>query len=272
MPQAGQAVLNGVLQVMRPLARLLLRHGIGYPVLAAGLKKVFLDAARDELAERDMPATDSAVTLLCGVHRRDVRLLTRLAPNHQRQATAAQPLGLAGALLATWLADPRWRGDGSATRALPRAGEQGFDALAASLSQDIRPRALLDELLRLGLATEAPDGQVALAAAGFAPRGDLAAMAAQMAANLHDHAAAAVANLAGEANHLEQALYVDELGPESVQQLRRAATAAWREAFQAVMGPAQRRFDADQRQLPAAQRRQRVRFGAYFFSDNMPQE
>jgi hypothetical protein len=263
-------VLQSVLQVMRPLARLLLRHGVGYPALAAALKKVFLDAARDELAQRGMPATDSAITLLCGVHRRDVRLLTRVAPGHERQATAAQPLGLAGALVATWLSDARWLADDGLARILPRAGEDGFDALAASVSRDVRPRALLDELLRLGLAVEQADGQVALAAGGFAPRSDLPAMAAQMAANLHDHAAAAVANLAGEANHLEQALFVDEIGSASVQRLRQAATAAWRQAFKAVMAPAQRCFDEDAKALPPAQRCHRVRFGVYFFSDGPP--
>lgn len=267
MAANASPVLQSVLQVMRPLVRLLLRHGVGYPALAAALKQVFLDAARAELAQRHMPATDSAITLLCGVHRRDVRLLSRGAPGSVRQATAAQPLGVAGALVATWLAEPRWLQADGRPRVLPRTGEHGFDALASSVSQDVRPRALLDEGLRLGLLQEQPDGAVALAASGFAPRSDLPAMAAQMAANLHDHAAAAVANLAGEANHLEQAVYVDELGAASVQRLRQAARDAWRQAFKAVMAPAQRCFDEDARALPPGERGHRVRFGVYFFSE-----
>ena len=42
---------------------MLVRNGVTYPVLAAALKRVFLDAARRELADRGMAATDSAVTL-----------------------------------------------------------------------------------------------------------------------------------------------------------------------------------------------------------------
>ena len=70
-------VLDRVLALLRPLVRLLLRHGVTYPVFAAALKRVFLAAAQDELAGRGMAGTDSAVSLLSGVHRRDVRTLTR---------------------------------------------------------------------------------------------------------------------------------------------------------------------------------------------------
>ncbi|EHR69410.1 hypothetical protein BurJ1DRAFT_0527 [Burkholderiales bacterium JOSHI_001] len=268
MSPAPHPVLDAVLQVMRPLARLLLRQGIGYPVLAAALKRVFLDAAQAELAARGMPATDSAITLLCGVHRRDVRLLTRVAPDHQRAAASAQPLGVAGQVVGAWLTDERWLDPQGAPRRLARTGEDGFDALAQGISRDVRPRALLDELLRLELVQEGPDGGVTLARSGFAPRGDAAEMAAQMAANLHDHAAAAVANLAGEANFLDQALYVDDIGADSLQQLRRAATAAWRQAFKAVLSQGRALSAADVRQLPQAQRSLRLRFGAYFFSED----
>jgi hypothetical protein len=48
---------------------------------------------------------------------------------------------------------------------------------------------------------------------GFAPRQGFEEMSWLFAANLHDHAAAAVANLQGEANFLEQAVFVDQIRP-----------------------------------------------------------
>jgi len=54
---------------MQPLVRLLIKNGVTYPAFAVALKRVFLDAARAELARQRMPQTDSAVTLLSGVHR-----------------------------------------------------------------------------------------------------------------------------------------------------------------------------------------------------------
>jgi hypothetical protein len=255
--------LERVLHVLRPLVRLLLRHGINYPALAAALKRVFLDEAGAELRRRGMGSTDSALTLLSGVHRKDVRALTR----GERSSVAAAPaaLGLAAEVGGRWMQEARYLDARKRPRTLARGTEAGtFDALVASVSRDVRARALLDELVRLGVAEELEDGRVRPLAEGFAPRGGFEEMAGLMSANLHDHAAAAVANLAGEENFLEQAVYVDQLSEASVQELRTLAKAAWNKAMREVMACARERFEADQT-LPPAQRRERARFGAYFY-------
>lgn len=254
-------VLDRVLHVLRPLVRLLVRNGVTYPVLAAALKRVFLDAARAELAERGMTTTDSAVSLLSGVHRRDVRTLS-----HAEPAALPAPLGLAAQVVARWMNDAAFHGADGRPRALPRGGEAGsFDGLVARVSRDVRPRAVLDELLRLGVVHEDAAG-IVLEGSGFAPRQGLEEMSWLMAANLHDHAAAAAANLQGRANFLEQAVFVDEISAGSVARLQQVSVQAWQQAFQAVMGEAQRRFDADA-PLPAPERAQRARFGVYFYSE-----
>ncbi len=273
-PAAAAGVLAHVLHVLRPLVRLLVHHGITYAAFATALKRIFLDEARRELERRGMAVTDSALTLLSGVHRRDVRTLTR-EPIATRGATkgaaaAAAAPSLAAEVVGRWMHERRFLDKAGHPRALPRgAGERGsFDDLVEGVTRDVRPRAVLDELLRLGVAAEAADG-VRLLAEGFAPKRGAGEMATLFAANVHDHAAAAVANLRGEANFLEQAIFVDEIGAESVQHLAQASAAAWKVAMREVMGTAQQRFDADQA-LPAPQRRQRARFGIYFFSE--PQE
>jgi hypothetical protein len=256
--------LERVLHVLRPLVRLLLRHGINYPALAAALKRVFLDEAAAELRRRGMSSTDSALTLLSGVHRKDVRALTR--GERSRDAAAPAALGLAAEVGGRWMQDPRYLDSRKHPRTLARGAEAGtFDALVASVSRDVRARALLDELVRLGVAEELDDGRVRLLSEGFAPRGGFEEMAGLMSENLHDHAAAAVANLAGEDNFLEQAIYVDELSEASVQELRALAKSAWLKAMREVMARMRERFEADQA-LPEAQRRERARFGAYFYN------
>ena len=257
-------VLDRVLRVLRPLVRLLVRNGVTFTVLSAALKRVFLDAARRELQDRNMPQTDSAISLLSGVHRRDVRELTRGAP--AAAPVAPGPLGLAAQVVARWMHDPAYQADEGGTRVLPKAGEgDSFDALVAGVSRDVRPRAVLDELLRLGVVQETEAG-VVLEASGFAPRAGFAEVSWLTAANLHDHAAAAVANLQGEANFLEQAVFVDQISAESAQQMQHTAKVAWKQAFHQVMQQAQTHFDGDAG-LPAAQRGHRARFGVYFYSE-----
>ena len=293
-------VLATVVALIRPLVRLLLRHGVAYPAFVASLKPVFLAAARDELAGRGMVETDSALSLLSGVHRRDVRTLLRgpgavapvssgqnLAPTGglERPDAADQPsgparepsrtapdaprpgLGLAGEVVARWLGDPRYLEADQQPRALSRGpAPAGFDALVQAISSDVRPRAVLDELLRLGVAEFDETGaQVRLRAAGFAPRQGFEEMAWLMRANLHDHLAGACANLDEDRNFLEQSIHVDEITQASALHLHRVAAQAWRQAFRTVMREAQSRFDHDAAHADPALRTQRARFGAYFY-------
>jgi hypothetical protein len=258
--------LDRVLRVLQPLVRLLLRNGVTYTVFAAALKRVFLDAARQELAGRGMAQTDSALSLLSGVHRRDVRGLTRGAAAASAVAPPA-PLGLAAQVVARWMNDPEFLDARGASRPLPKSGGPGsFDALVAGVSRDVRPKAVLDELQRLGVVHDTEAGLV-LEGSGFAPRQGFEEMSWLFAQNLHDHAAAAVANLQGEANFLEQSVFVDELTAASAERLREVSVQAWRAAFRTVMQEAQQRFDADQTQASAGQRRHRARFGVYFYSE-----
>lgn len=258
-------VLDRVLRVLQPLVRLLVRNGVTYPVLAAALKRVFLQAAREELAAKGMAQTDSAVTLLCGVHRRDVRNLSRPAEGERAVAQPSAPLGLAAQVVARWMSAPGFQDEQGAPRTLSRNGDAaGFDALVAGVSHDVRPRAVLDELLRLGVVQEVEAG-VVLSEGGFAPRQGFEELSWLMAANLQDHAAAAVANLQDGRDFLEQAVYVDEISAASAQQLHRVSVQAWQLAFKTVMQEAQSRFDADAKG-PPAQRRHRARFGVYFYS------
>lgn len=252
-----------VLRVLRPLVRLLVRHGVTYPAFAAALKRVFLDAAADELTARAMTQTDSALSLLSGVHRRDVRNFTRVPQRATRaRRPHAAPLSLVGEVVARWLTDAAYQDRRHRPRALQRAE---FDAMVAAVSSDVRGRAMLDELLRLGAVTESADG-IALSAGGFAPRQGFAEMAELFAANLADHAAAASANLQGEANFLEQAMYVDRVTAESAQRLQQAAVKAWARALPPVLSQAQARSDADAGKVSAAGAGYRVRFGVYFYS------
>jgi hypothetical protein len=263
MSSRSTIVLTAVLHLFKPLARLLLRHGVAYPAFASALKQVFVDAAMDELQQAGRKQTDSAISLLSGVHRRDVRTLGHSVM--ARALAAGEPMNMASQVVARWLGDLDYLDDQGLPRALPRAGAgPTFDALVAAISSDVRPRAVLDELVRLGLAQES-DGAVRLMAPGFAPQQGFNEMASLLQDNLHDHIAAAAANLEGR-NYLEQAIFVDQLTAESVQQLHAASARAWRQSFKTVMKEAQARFDHDQAHAGAPERRHRVRFGSYFFA------
>lgn len=86
-------------------------------------------------------------------------------------------MNMATRVVARWLSEPLFLDADGNPDMLPRAQEgNGFDALVASVSSDIRPRAVFDELLRLGMAQDT-EGGVQLLQIGFTPRQVLAEMA-----------------------------------------------------------------------------------------------
>ena len=262
-------VLNAALALIKPLVGLLMRHGVAYPAFATALKKVFLQAARDELRSQGVQPTDSAISVLSGVHRRDVREISR--PDQALLQTSAldasdRPMSLATQVVARWLGDPLYADSEGEPKALTRAAlPDGFDALVASVSSDVRPRAVLDELLRLGVVQE-NGASVQLLSAGFSPRQGFAEMAQLMQFNAHDHLAASAENIDGRGNFLEQAIFVDQITAQSAHHLHAVSAKAWRQAFKTVMREAALRFEHDQLHASAEERTHRARFGSYFYA------
>jgi hypothetical protein len=266
MTTRSAIILEAVLVLLKPLARLLLRHGVAYPAFAAALKHVFIEAAQDELKSEGRALTDSAVSLLSGVHRRDVRNLTRLYSAPDPASTA--PMNMATQVVARWLSQPQYQGaDGQALPLTRTAPAGGFDALVTSISTDVRPRAVLEEMLRLGIVQESDSG-ISLVDAGFAPRQGFAEMAQLLQANTHDHIAAAAQNLDQGSNFLEQSIFVDQITAQSAQRLHVVSAKAWRTAFKTVMLEAALRFEDDKARATPEERTHRARFGSYFYAQD----
>lgn len=251
-----------------PLVQLLVRQGATYPAAAEALRAAFIAAAERELEGRGMKPTGSAVSLLSGVHRKDLR--QRARQGEQREVGVAAPgVSLIGEVAARWMSHRAFKKAGR-PRPLQRGDGPGtFDALVQGVTRDVGPRAVLDEMVRLKIVHVQGD-HIVLQPDAMVPRGDAAAMFTLAAANLHDHAAAVCANLSAGANFLEQALYVDEITPASAERLHQVATTAWKAAFAKTLPAAQTCFDHDQAHAHPDERQSRVRFGVYFFSDPGP--
>ena len=262
-PEHAVLALREAAALMAPISLWLLRHGVSYPAFAELLKSVFVEAARGELRRAETKPTQSALSLLSGVHRKDVRDLgeaTATPRPHRRPTLSSQ-------VFTRWLHDSRYRGKDGKPRALPRIGAgRSFEALCRELSNDVHPRSVLDELLRLGQV--GLDGErVVVLADAFVPSPRLDEMTAIFSANAADHIAAAVSNLTTDSpRFLEQSIYADGLTQESIDRLHAAARQAWSKAFETVVGRARDRVDRDK----TSDGELRMRFGSYFFSEPVP--
>ncbi|QTN23328.1 hypothetical protein HZ992_25025 [Rhizobacter sp. AJA081-3] len=250
--------------LLAPVVRWLLRNGVSYNALANQLKPVFVDAARAELERGGVQPTGSALSVLSGVHRKDVRTITEAPRGAAPVAHRGVPL--ASQVFTRWMTARRYRTRDGAPRALPRSGAGiTFESLSRELSLDVHPRTVMDELLRLGLVT-LEDDLLVPASTTFVPSRRLDELTALFSANAGDHIAAAVHNLTLDApRYLEQSVFADGLGADSVATLHEHARAAWSDAFAMMVKQARKHVAADA-DVPDAER-QRMRFGVYFYSE-----
>ena len=233
-PLEGDRLHAPLARLLRPLVRLLVRSGITFPTLVDMLRELYVNVAEYDFSLPGKPQTDSRVSLLTGIHRKEVRRLRGAgAPVNVVPAAVSQT----SRILARWLGDPRYTDAGGTPLPLPRAGEAeaSFESLVGAITRDVRPRAVLDEWIDRGLVTLDAADRVTLAESAYVPRGGDDQQLYYFGRNLHDHMAAAVANVEGvDPPFLERAVHYDGLSRELAASLSERSRALAMEALQSA--------------------------------------
>jgi hypothetical protein len=252
-----------------------LRSGIDYREFMQEAKPVFLEAAVLELERAQTKVTDSSLSLLSGLHRKDVKawreaqtLVTNAAGDAVPHVPGQRRPSLPAQLVARWLGSEH-------DMTLPLAGEgPSFTAMAQTLSTDVHPRTLLSELERQGVVqVDAQRQNVTLSQRAYMPDGQSPEdQTAQdlLADSVCDHLTAGMHNLGaapGE-RHLEQSVFADGLSRESVDALERLSTKLWMDAMARVVRMATPLCERDE---PLGGN-QRFRMGMFTYRDTMDTE
>jgi hypothetical protein len=266
------SLLAAVRRLLRPLVRLLTARGVTYPMLAELLKHTYVDVAAREFGLEGKPPTDSRVSLLTGVHRKDVKRLRE--PQAPGGEAMPELVALGAQLVAAWTTRRELRDGKGRPRPLPRLASEGgarsFEGLVASISKDIRARSVLDEWLRLGVAELDDKDRVVLRTRAFVPARGFDEKAFYFGHNLHDHLAAAAHNMQGvEPPYLERSGYYEGLTASSIALLAAVAEKHGMEAVQAVYRKAK---ECELRDRKLDDPKQRMTFGIYFYSEPVAEE
>jgi len=162
------AIYAAILRILRPLIRLLLRHGVPFGTFSDLAKRVYVEVALEEFGIPGRKQTHSRVSVLTGLSRKEVLRVTRLerpddTETSDRYHRAARVIG-------GWVRDERFH-DGSGNPALlPVEGEgPTFSGLVKVYSGDVPHRAILDELRRVGAVERTADDEVRLLARAYIP-------------------------------------------------------------------------------------------------------
>ena len=276
-PAEADPLLDDVAVLLAPLVRWLIGRGVPLGGVVQTLKLVYLREAQHDLERRGRRVTDSALSVLTGVHRKEIRALLG---EHRNGGPAPAPRLAptpASMLFTRWITDPRYRDDAGVRLSLARHGPvPSFEALARDVSSDVHPRTLLEELQRLGLVRSEAD-TVHLLSDSFVPQPHDPQAVGVMAVNVADHLAVALRNLDctdPDERHLEQSVFAQGLSEDSVRHLGQVARQLWASPRETMVREAQPCLDADRARAAAgegdAARSARLRFGAYFHQEPAP--
>lgn len=191
----GNKLQAAVGLILKPLSKLLIRSEMSYASASEMLKIKLIECAVEKLAELNEPITDTRIHLMTGVHRKDVKRIRDLTGTQEHKA-ANMPL--TSQVLAKWIGDPKFLSASRLPRPLEKrsnASQDGFDDLINSLSKDVRPKSVLDEMLSRKMVIINQSGMVELDLENIIANQPAEDVAYFLGMNIHDHIDVAVGNL-----------------------------------------------------------------------------
>ncbi len=260
------SLIAAISHVLRPLVRLLLAQGVSFQAFSEMAKTAYVKVADEEFRLPSKPQTDSRISLLTGIQRREVN---RLRNNPEAEVSLPEQASRSALLLSIWTGHSDYVDKDGLPRPLPRLASENddlsFEAMVRSVSKDIRPRVVLDEWLSQGIVTLDENDMVHLRADAFVQPRELDEKVYYFGLNIHDHLAATVHNLAGlDPPFLERCVFYDKLGANSVKELGDYSRIVGMRALQAINKRAAELQKRDHRQQDAIHR---INFGVYNFSE-----
>ncbi|MEJ2141109.1 MAG: DUF6502 family protein [Gammaproteobacteria bacterium] len=164
--KVSKALSAAILRMLRPLVRILLRHGISYGTFADLAKWVYVDVADKEFNLPGRKQSVSRVSIITGLSRKEVSRIQAIeTPDDEG---VVQKYNRAARVISGWLRDKRFNKSDGKPEILPLEGENSFAELVKAYSGDIPSRAVLDELERVK-AVELVDGKVRLLTHAYVP-------------------------------------------------------------------------------------------------------
>lgn len=256
----AETTLEHVLNIMPKLVYWLIKSGVGYTEFAAALRPVFYNEAIKELECIKQKKTDSSISLLSGLNRRDVREFRELKTEHEllTHNAVVMPISVPARVIGVWI-------NNRLPNKIPIAGGSGsFENLVKQISSEKHPRSILLELKRIGVIIE-EDEYVILQTGSFTPTPKMDESKQLFTENISDHLAAGLHNLVKNDNaFLEQAIFADELTENSIEELKKLSSVLWEDMVNKIVSVAIEQCKKDENSPNA---NQRFRLGVFQYND-----
>jgi hypothetical protein len=213
----NQSAVQRSLQVMlRPIARLCLRHGLAVHELTEALKSALVSVAETEIQNKGEKVNVSRVSVATGIHRKDVARIQETGSDFM------EPVNLVSRLVSTWESTPQFCTKGGKPRVLGTEGaDSDFAQLVRLVTKDVHPRGVLLQLDRLNMVEHTANG-LKLVAGNQNVRHDLGKAYHVLAQDLEDLSLAVEHNIhsSDETPHLHARTEFDNVFVDAIPSIR----------------------------------------------------
>ena len=145
-------------KIFLPIAKLLIRAGFHFEQFMVLARRIYIEAAIDECKSREEIVTDSRLSIMTGVARRDVREFSASGIGQiQVEPTNAH---LIAEILTIWYSNPNFLGPYGVPLELAFISDdsRNFTTLAAVSGKKIDPNKILAEMLDAGIVSRIGEG------------------------------------------------------------------------------------------------------------------
>jgi hypothetical protein len=268
-PRVGQALTAAVERVLRPLFRVLLRNHMSFKAFVDVAKHVYVEVAAEDFGIPGKKTSVSRVALLSGLTRKEVQHL--LESPAVDDAEAGERYNRAARVVAGWVRDAEFSDANGNPKALAlQDGRASFAELVRRFSGDIPFRAVLDELLRVGVVETLGDDTIRLKTRAYVPESGDADKINILGTDVSDLVATIDHNLQhGAADpFFQRKVMYDNVPAEAIQEFRRMS-GAQAQALLERLDKWLSQHDRDTHPATGGTGQVRTGIGIYYFEEDM---
>lgn len=163
-------LLDAARRILYPLVRILLRNGIPSDALTELVRKTYVDVADMEFTIEGRRQTTARISVITGLNRKEVARLRAIEPLSQDDQ---RRWNRAATVLGAWLRESDFQDrKGDPLDLSFEEGNPSFVQLVKKHSGDMQPRAVMDELIRVGAIELVAGGKLRMTTRGYVPAED----------------------------------------------------------------------------------------------------
>lgn len=270
--QASQILQGTLIRLLKPIVRMMIKHNVPLGSFVEILKHAYVTIAKEELEIPGKKLSDSRISVVTGIPRKDIK--NHFEPPCIFDQDIVKEHNRAARVLTGWVQDSSFHTSDAKPMDLEleglKKGDPSFETLVLKYSGGVPPRAVLDELLRVGAVRKLEDDKIRLVSFGYIPEKDDLQQAEIVSKEMSDFLNTIDHNLTHdmEDSYVQLSVRCDNL-PEEIMQKLRGMSKEKAYALLQDLATFMSHYDRDQNDNVFGTGRKRAVLGVYYYEDDV---